>query len=567
MFKNRTVRTRLMLLMGIVMAGFGLNYVVNIYQYSIFNRDMQAMYEGSAPEIALLHGISAGNEDAHEKWESYLKTFSSFSLEQHALVESINHQLRQKPLDLAQLQSKIDALIQWHVEDTYLDYQNAKKTLFNNLMIATFLFFLTLVLAIFFFYEMIKSITKSLDAAVKTVNQMALGDTKVVIDYLPTDEFGALFKALQRMNDANNKAVGAIAGFSTGNLDIKLEPRSELDLLAKVLNEMVMTARGMVGILSSISNGDLRVEAKPRSEQDVLGLSLIKMTQNLNQIIGNLQNEIAALNSSSSEIVSSVSQVATGSAETAAAVAETTTSVEELKQTAHISDGKAKDVLMSANETMDVLHASERSLQTTIENMQQIDEKMRLISTGIIKLNEHSQIIREIIESVNDLAEQSNVLAVNAAIEAAKAGEHGKSFAVVAQEIRSLAEQSKGATVQVRSILNDIQNATNEAVLATEQGSKSVEHGLNQSQETSEYMQRLIQSMVGVSEKAEGISEASQQQVTAVNQINVAMNNIREAASQHVDHMKQIESVAFSLNTVGESLKSITDKYQISSRG
>jgi methyl-accepting chemotaxis protein len=326
---------------------------------------------------------------------------------------------------------------------------------------------------------------------------------------------------------------------------------------------MIATAKRMSEVLVSVSNGDLTVQVKPRSEQDTLGISLEKMTNNLHRIVSNLQGEVATLTSSSKEIVGSVSQVATGSAETAAAVAETTTSVEELKQTAHISEEKAKDVLFSADETLQIVNMSEKSLQMTINDMGEINDKMHAISFGIVKLSEHGQTIRGIIDSVNDLAEQSNVLAVNAAIEAAKAGEHGKSFSVVAQEIRTLAEQSKAATIQVRAILNDIQNATSEAVLATEQGSKAVEKGMKQSSETSEFMQKLIQSMGIVSEKAGEISDASAQQLIGVGQVTIAMNNIRDAAAQHVDHMKQIETAVVSLNLVGESLKEIADEYKI----
>src|SRR4030067_173625 len=109
--------------------------------------------------------------------------------------------------------------------------------------------------------------------------------------------------------------------------------------------------------------------------------------------------------------------------------------------------------------------------------MHRIQEQMESIAQSIVRLSEQGQAIGEIIATVNDLAEQSNMLAVNAAIEAAKAGEQGKGFAVVAQEVKSLAEQSKQATAQVRTILGDIQKATSGAVMATEQGSKAGETG------------------------------------------------------------------------------------------
>ncbi|QLH36673.1 MAG: hypothetical protein HWD61_11490 [Parachlamydiaceae bacterium] len=117
---------------------------------------------------------------------------------------------------------------------------------------------------------------------------------------------------------------------------------------------------------------------------------------------------------------------------------------------------------------------------------------MKYISDSIVKLSKFGQSIGEIVDTVNEFTERSNLLAVNAAIEAAKAGENGKGFAVVAHEIRTLAEQSKSANFQIRSILDEIQNSTTAAVLATEQGSKAAEKGVGQSAKTSESMKLLF---------------------------------------------------------------------------
>src|SRR5207253_8764623 len=117
--------------------------------------------------------------------------------------------------------------------------------------------------------------------------------------------------------------------------------------------------------------------------------------------------------------------------------------------------------------------------------------QMEAIAESIAGLSEQTQAISEIITTVNDLADQSNLLAVNAAIEAAKAGEQGKGFAVVAQEVRNLAEQSKQATAQVRTILGEIQRAANAAVLATEQGTRVVEGGMGLTQRAGDVIGQL----------------------------------------------------------------------------
>src|SRR5258706_13651649 len=129
--------------------------------------------------------------------------------------------------------------------------------------------------------------------------------------------------------------------------------------------------------------------------------------------------------------------------------------------------------------------------------MSRIRQQMEAIAASMGRLSEQSQSIGRIMASVEDLAAQSNLLAVNAAIEAAKAGEHGKGFGVVAQEVKSLAEQSRQATNQVRTILGDIQKATTAAVMATEQGGEVVEAGERQTEAAGEAIQGLAGSGTG----------------------------------------------------------------------
>lgn len=260
----------------------------------------------------------------------------------------------------------------------------------------------------------------------------------------------------------------------------------------------------------------------------------------------------------SQDIKTSIAHLSSGAAETASAVTETTTTIEELKQTADISVDKAKDVLSNAQETLQAVSSSERSVTSTLEDIIQMRDRMQVISDSILKLSEKSLAIAEIMDSVSDIAEQSNLLAVNAAIEAAKAGEAGRSFSIVAQEIRTLAEQSKGATVQVRSLLSEIQGATNAAVLATEQGSKAVAKGVDQSTKTNQTIQELTGKMTRVTQAANQIVLSNQQQRVGTEQITVAISQINEAANQHVQHIKQIEEAVDTLNHVADALRVLT---------
>jgi len=272
-----------------------------------------------------------------------------------------------------------------------------------------------------------------------------------------------------------------------------------------------------------------------------------------------LRETITQLTTSSTEILATTTQVASGTAETATAVSETTTTVEEVKQTVQLASQKAKRVSDSAQQVAKVSQTGQQAVEELIAGMERIREQTAAAAESIVRLSEQSQAIGEIILTVNDLAEQSNLLAVNAAIEAAKAGEQGKGFAVVAQEIKSLAEQSKQATTQVRAILGDIQKATGAAVMATDLSGKAVEEGARQSDAAGEAIRILAESIVEAAQAALQIAASSQQQLVGMDQVALAMENIKQASAQNMVGTRQAETAAQNLHELGIKLKLLVE--------
>lgn len=337
--------------------------------------------------------------------------------------------------------------------------------------------------------------------------------------------------------------------------------------MAAFLNRIIATPLKEISrVAERVAARDLRVEVSAdgrRDEVGVLAQTFSRMVEDLREVNREIREGASVLASSASEIVAATTQVASGAAETASAVSETTTTVEEVKQTAQVSSQKAKYVSDSAQKSAQVSQTGKKSVEETINGMGRIREQMESVAESIVKLSEQTQAIGEIIATVNDLAEQSNLLAVNAAIEAAKAGEQGKGFAVVAQEVKSLAEQSKQATAQVRSILGDIQKATSAAVMATEQGSKAVEAGVKQSAETGESIRTLAESITEAAQAATQIAASAQQQLVGMDQLALAMENIKQASTQNVASTRQAETAAQNLHELGLKMKQLVEQYQV----
>lgn len=315
-----------------------------------------------------------------------------------------------------------------------------------------------------------------------------------------------------------------------------------------------------------IAAGDLTVNLPPEERKDEVGSlaqTFRKMVENFRDINRKLLEGVNVLASSGDEILGSITQVASGSSETSTAIVETNTTVDEVKQTVQVSTQKAKQVSESAQKAVQVSQDGSQAVSESIEGMKRIQKQMEFIAESTVKLSEQSQAIGDIIATVDEIAEQSNLLAVNAAIEAAKAGEQGKGFAVVAQEVKSLSEQSKKATAQVRTILSDIQKAISATVMAAEQGSKVVESGVQQSVAGGESIRTLADSIAESAQAAIQIAMSSQQQLSGMDQIALAMKHIEQASSLNTVSAKQAEAVAQKLQDLSQRLKQLVEQYKV----
>jgi methyl-accepting chemotaxis protein len=380
---------------------------------------------------------------------------------------------------------------------------------------------------------------------------------------------GAAGFAITRDISSALKELTVVADRITlGDLNVKVaaDQRSdEVGVLRRSFERMTHSLRGTATAAERIADGDLRSDLKPQSPEDMLGAAFMRMSVNLRQQISGMSESTNVLGSAASEIVASTTQMAASAAESATAVSETTATVEEVRQTAQMANQKAKAVADTAQKASQISQSGRKSADDIVAGMNRIRLQMEAIAASMVRLSEQGQAIGQIIATVEDLAAQSNLLAVNAAIEAAKAGEHGKGFSVVAQEVRSLAEQSRQATGQVRTILLDIQKATSAAVMVTEQGIKAVESGEKQSDQARESIQALSASVTEAAQAATQIAASSQQQLVGMDQVASAMESIKQVSAQNVASAKQLEVSARNLSDLGQRVKGMVERYQLQS--
>jgi methyl-accepting chemotaxis protein len=229
---------------------------------------------------------------------------------------------------------------------------------------------------------------------------------------------------------------------------------------------------------------------------------------------------------------------------------------------AQISD-RAREVAATAEATSSASASGLESVQNTTAIMERIREQAEAVAENVLNLSEKTQAVGEIISSVNDISEQSQLLSLNAAIQAAAAGENGRAFSVVANEMKNLAGQSKQATVQVRSILGDIQKAINNSVMLVEEAVKRVEAGRQQAEVADRAIRELTDNIEESVRAFQQIVGGSGQQRIGFEQVTQAFRSIGIASQETANSTKQSEKAAANLNALAQQLRSTVERYKV----
>jgi methyl-accepting chemotaxis protein len=334
-----------------------------------------------------------------------------------------------------------------------------------------------------------------------------------------------------------------------------------------------LVARGITGPLQQlvdlaghVARGNLRVDKvrlSSRNEIGQLGDAFDNMVDNLKDLSSQIFMVTGNINSASAEILASTQQQASSTREQAATVQEVSATMQEITQSgAEIAD-KAKQVAASAEATSAASQSGAGAVQATTRLMEGIRQQVEEVAVKIVGLSERTQAIGEIVSTVNEISDQSNILALNASIEAASAGEHGNRFAVVAGEMRNLAQRAKESTVQVGSILGEIQRGINSTVMLTEEAVKRSESGKQQAGITEQTIRQMTQTTVESVHAFQQIIGATSQQQIGFDQVTQGMRDIRQAAEQTAVGTSQLEKALANLNDLSIQLRAAVSRYQV----
>lgn len=474
-----------------------------------------------------------------------------------------------------------------------------------------------LFISIFNSIQIPKQIGKPISEAVHMMTELGMGHLSYRSKVKSNDEIGKMTKVQNQFADDLQKfVVGSMQRISEGDFDFEIPPKDKNDEIAPAINttlntlkelkseldaltiaakngnleqrgnldkfkggyktivegfnntidEIIVRVREAETIMVKLSEGDLtsRMNGDYQGNYKRLQGVVNKLGESLENLVGEITNTVMATANASNEISSSTEEMAAGAQEQSQQATEIASSVEQMTQTILETTRNANSAANSAKEAGSIANEGGKVVEETISGMNKIAEVVRKSAKTVKDLGKGSDQIGEIVQVIDDIADQTNLLALNAAIEAARAGEQGRGFAVVADEVRKLAERTTKATKEIADMIKKIQKDTGEAVLSMNEGTEEVENGIQLADKAGKSLKDIISGSDKVVDIASQVAAASEEQSAASEQISKNIESIANVTNQSAAGIQQVARASEDLNRLTVGLRKLISKFKIS---
>ncbi|MEO5814700.1 MAG: methyl-accepting chemotaxis protein [Gemmatimonadaceae bacterium] len=321
----------------------------------------------------------------------------------------------------------------------------------------------------------------------------------------------------------------------------------------------------LMSVTEVMSAGDFRqrVEISRRDELGMLGEGINKMAEDLTGLIGQVQQSGIQVNSSATEIAATSKQQQATATEIAATTSEVGATASRISATSKELARTVDEVSEVASQTSQLALSGQGGLQRMEASMHQIGEASNLINSRLALLSEKAANIGMVVTTINKVADQTNLLSLNAAIEAEKAGEHGRGFAVVAREIRRLADQTAVATFDIEQLVKEMQSAVSAGVMGMDKFSEEVRRGGEAVGVVTTQLSEIIHQVQTLTPSFDAVNEGVQSQSISAQQISDALAQLSVAAQQTADSLRQSNMAIEQLNDAARGLQSGVSRFTL----
>jgi len=360
--------------------------------------------------------------------------------------------------------------------------------------------------------------------------------------------------------------TGAPIKNKDGNIIGALEAITDVKEIKEAQNYLTRSTQNILKAMDKFADGDLTVAVVPEKENDDIGKlfhGFNQSVQNIKSMIENVTEAVEATASASTQISSSTEEMAAGVQEQSKQSTEIAAAVEQMTKTILQTTKNASMTAENAKASGALAREGGNVVNETIDGMNKIAEVVTEAASTVQELGNSSEKIGEIVQVIDDIADQTNLLALNAAIEAARAGEQGRGFAVVADEVRKLAERTTRATKEIASMIKQIQKETMGAVQSMEKGTLEVGKGKELVEKAGVSLNQIITSSLEVVDNVSQVAAASEEQSATSEQISKNIEAISSVIQQSSAGTQQIARAAEDLNKLTSQLQQLIDRFKL----
>lgn len=389
--------------------------------------------------------------------------------------------------------------------------------------------------------------------------------TKIVENSEQKNRLKKIVELSQGLEEFNNKIIGLIkAGKSSDALKL-FETRQGINILRELedlTEEFSVREKEMLAVKNKNTQSDNQFLALVNGLSTLLSIVLcLGIAYRISsKLLAKITQAATNVTSSAREIATTVEQQQHTVALQASSVNQTSTTMNELGASSRQAAQQAEDSAISARQALKLAEGGTQAIESTMDGITNLREKVTAIAEQILHLSEQTGQIANISDLVRDIANQTNMLALNAAVEAARAGDRGKGFSVVATEIRKLADESKQSAEKINTLVQDLQTAMNSTVIVTDEGSKTAEDSLKLARSSVEAFKGMTEAIDNVFVNNQQISLSAKQQAIAVQEVLAAMDALNLGARETTTGITQVKSSTHLLAKAAEELKQMSQK-------
>mgnify|MGYP006278677755 CR=1 FL=1 len=378
---------------------------------------------------------------------------------------------------------------------------------------------------------------------------------------------GASYWIARRISRRVARGSAIATAMAQGDIqqEINIDGNDEIGELGRSFSALSRYLNEMSEAAGRIANRDLTVTIEPKSERDVLGQSFQTMAANLSEIVQQLGASAKQLVEAAAMISDSSANISDGVRSQAEQITQVSSAVEQMTATIQESSQNAGQASQASQNASKSATAGGEIVTNTIQGMQKINEVVRSSAESIAELARSADQIGQIISVIDDIADQTNLLALNAAIEAARAGEQGRGFAVVADEVRKLAERTGKATGEISGMIKGIQQQTESAVGSMESGVQEVDRGRELVDTAGGSLKEIVTESQKVLDMIQQMATAAEEQAAAAEEISKTIGSISEGTDNTARGSEQSAEAARNLNQQAEELNQIVARFTVSS--